>query len=295
MIKLNWKPQKGKAFEKLPKKTLDTFNLDIFSVSTKYDGNQIFISKYKDTVRFFTSDWKEFYFPSIASLLASTLIDYVLVAECNYGEGKKGERTIIQGLLTTERTNFKKGLPCSLDESKLNIKVFDIVEFDKNGIINNYVFSKRLNRLERLLSSVTSKNISMAKQKLMCGLDAITYTKELVSAGWEGTMLMSPYEYYFMGKRVNHSIKIKFRPSADLECIDVTIGTGKYTGMIGALVLKDKQGRVVSVGSGLSDIDRAKPSSYFIGKIIEIEYEQLMDTYQQPTYQCIREDKTKGE
>ncbi len=62
--------------------------------------------------------------------------------------------------------------------------------------------------------------------------------------------------------------------------------------MIGALLLEDSKGRVVSVGSGLSDDQRRVNSMYFVGRVIEIEYEQILDTYIQPIIKCIRADKT---
>ena len=108
-------------------------------------------------------------------------------------------------------------------------------------------------------------------------------------------MLIEPHVKYHVGKRVNHSIKLKYRPTADLLCIDVEQGEGKYTGMIGSLVLQDMTGRVVKVGSGLSDFDRTMLSGHFINSIIEIEYEQIMDTYIQPTFIRVRDDKTKEE
>jgi len=41
----------------------------------------------------------------------------------------------------------------------------------------------------------------------------------------------------------------------------------------------------------LDDILRSKSDDYFIGKTIEIEYEQILDTYIQPVYKCRRLDK----
>ena len=75
----------------------------------------------------------------------------------------------------------------------------------------------------------------------------------------------------------------------------ITEGEGKYKGMIGSLVLQDASGRIVSVGSGLSDAYRSKASIAYIGKVIEIEYEQILDTYIQPTFVTVRLDKTKEE
>ena len=71
--------------------------------------------------------------------------------------------------------------------------------------------------------------------------------------------------------------------------------------MVGSLVLQESTGRLVSVGSGMSDEDRNKPSSYFVGKVVEIEYEQIADTYIQPTFGSdtvgvtLRLDKTEEE
>ena len=45
------------------------------------------------------------------------------------------------------------------------------------------------------------------------------------------------------------------------------------------------------LGSGLGDTDRNKPESHFVGKTIEIEYEQILETYILPVYKFIREDK----
>ena len=58
------------------------------------------------------------------------------------------------------------------------------------------------------------------------------------------------------------------------------------------MVLRDKKGRIVAVGSGLDDIDRIRKYNYFLNKVIEIEYEQIMDTYIQPVVICRREDKS---
>jgi hypothetical protein len=120
------------------------------------------------------------------------------------------------------------------------------------------------------------------------------YLKFVVSLGYEGLMLKDPEWYWKDTKsRTVQLAKYKKRPTADLLCVGTTRGEGKYEGMIGALVLQDKQGRTVSVGSGLSDEDRSELNSYFLREVIEIEYEQIIDTYIQPTFIQVRHDKTK--
>ena len=73
-------------------------------------------------------------------------------------------------------------------------------------------------------------------------------------------------------------------------------GEGKYAGMLGALVLVDSEFRQVSVGTGFSDYERSfDPDEHFVGKVIEIKYEQIQDTYLQPSFIQVREDKSPKE
>ena len=119
------------------------------------------------------------------------------------------------------------------------------------------------------------------------------FLKLVVSLGYEGLMLKDPnWVWKDTKSRTIDCAKYKKRPTADLLCVGVTEGEGKYTGKIGALVLFDRQDRQVSVGSGLSDADRSKNPMEFIGMVIEIEYEQLLATYIQPTFIQLRHDKT---
>ena len=72
-------------------------------------------------------------------------------------------------------------------------------------------------------------------------------------------------------------VKIKAVLDADLLCVDVEEGSGKYKGKVGALVLETSCGRLrVKVGTGLSDLDRAKPFDYYVGKVIEIQYNEFI-------------------
>jgi len=126
--------------------------------------------------------------------------------------------------------------------------------------------------------------------------EAKEFAKTLAKDGWEGAMCVCPRSYYYIGKRVNNSVKLKFRKTADLLCVGFEEGEGKYEGMIGALILKDSKGRMVNVGSGLEDYQRnSKCKADYLGSVIEIEYEQIIDTYIQPTFIRVRTDKTTNE
>lgn len=285
----NFKPQKGKAYENLPTKEVDKFDKNQYLVSTKYDGNQIFIVKKDKAVRYFTSDWKEFNIPHLSDQLLSNESDFILIGEFMYGcEGKLGDRGK-SAVITTWRTNFVKGKENMYDPAKVNIRVFDCLLFDNNGLFcDNYKAEYRL-----VIASLLSlpENIKVVSRFLMSGAEAKVKAKRLVAQGWEGVMCIDPHSAYSFNKRVNYAVKLKYRKTADLLCIDYIDGEGKYHNMIGSLILKDKAGRIVAVGSGLDDASRQKDISCYLNKVIEIEYEQIIDTYIQPTFIQVREDK----
>lgn len=284
-----YEQQKGKALDKLPAKI--NFDTTEYLVSTKYDGSRIFIVKIGNRLSFFTSDWKQFSFPQISELLENYQ-DFSIECELNYNSmGKLGDR-VHSAILTTWRTNFNKGLCSSVDTSKVQIKVFDYLEITSTGYTTKVPYYHRLEIARTLKLPKFSQVITTAK---MLGIDAKLCAKNMVKRGWEGLMCVEPDSYYDIGKRGNHIVKLKYRKTADLLCIGVEEGEGKYQGMIGALVLKDSEGRVVSVGSGLDDVDRRTFSQCYIGNIIEIEYEQIIDTYIQPTFIGVRRDKHESD
>lgn len=288
--------QKGKTLDKLPKK--HSFETTEYLVSTKYDGNRIFIVKKDNKISFFTSDWKQFSFPLLKNgsnelfdKLLENSFDFVIEAEFNYKSlGKLGDRPL-SAILTTWRTNFNKGINyvyTSFLELDISIEAFDILTLNNGKPTTNIPYIQRLANLNSLKKPSV---IQVIKPARVLGFEAIDLAKVAVKAGWEGLVCVEPNSYYTIGKRGNHIVKLKYRKTADLLCIGYEKGEGKYQGVIGALVLKDTKGRIVNVGSGLSDIDRSVSPDDYIGKIIEIEYEQIMDTYIQPTFVCVRNDK----
>lgn len=278
-------PQKAKAFENLPQKTEHEFYKKEYLISTKYDGNCIFIVKEKDVIEFYTSDWKPFYIKKVAEELLDNTQDFTLVGEFMFDcDGRLGDRSK-SAKLTTYRTLYSKNLANNpLDEEKTNIKIFDCV-------MDNVTYKDRLAFIATLN---LGKYVSLVNTMIATGKAAMLQSKALVDLGWEGAMVIEPNSMYQKGKRVNHAIKLKHRKTADLLCIDVEQGEGKCEG-IGALVLQDSKGRIVKVGSGLDYSKDTRDGTAFIGKIIEIEYEQIMDTYIQPVFKSIRDDKATGQ
>ena len=100
---------------------------------------------------------------------------------------------------------------------------------------------------------------------------------EMTAAGAEGLMLNysgAPYIH----KRTNELIKVKNTYNIDMLVKDYEYGTGKYEGLVGALICEarcDDKIIEAKVGTGISDIQReewADDPSLIVGKIVEVSY-----------------------
>lgn len=126
--------------------------------------------------------------------------------------------------------------------------------------------------------------------------------KEYYDIGEEGIILKdihAPWE----DKRSKSLIKFKGELECDLKIVDVEDGTGKYEGLLGALVCESEDGVIkVKVGSGFNDEDRAKIKKQdVLGKVVAIKYNARIRSKHEveslflPIFVEIREDKDKAD
>ena len=276
---------KGKDITKIPLSKRPMLRSKYIAMK-KYDGNYIQIHKKGSEVKFYTSGGKEFYWTNVADELLRLSEDFIL--ECEYiadTKGLLGDRTSCS--TGTYRANYSKGIANDLPLG-YKIAVFDIIDTTLTAL-------QRIGLVWQYIKPNTSLHLFPIHYKVTTLLEANEELNEYIAEGGEGMFLRHIDHMYKEGKRLNDAIKLKHRPTADLKCVEVKEGEGKYIGMIGSLVLEDSAGIRVDVGSGLSDEDRKQYPMYFIGKVIEIQYEQMLDTYIQPVFIGIREDKTEGE
>lgn len=105
-----------------------------------------------------------------------------------------------------------------------------------------------------------------------CMADVEPIVNEIWERGGEGVMLNSTVGKYEI-KRSKELLKVKHTEEHVLEVVDILEGTGKFEGMMGALVV-DYNGNKLGVGSGFNDAQRKdiwdNPEKY-LGRSIEID------------------------
>lgn len=102
--------------------------------------------------------------------------------------------------------------------------------------------------------------------------DVEPIVNDIWARGGEGVMLNSSVGKYEI-KRSKELLKVKHTEEHTLEVADILEGTGKFEGMMGALVV-DYKGNKLGVGSGFTDAQRQaiwdSPDKY-LGRSIEID------------------------
>ncbi len=256
----------------------------------KYDGNYVTVVKEaQGLVTFITSGGHVYTNDNLTIFDSHDVMVGVYIAERIATDGRLGDR---------KRCSLRgtRGSQVAYGHGYMVHDMLTHADYENGGSYWDY--SARLHNLVTYSGihseHLVEENIVHSQEELDILLD------ETVENGFEGLMGKSPNWYWKDTKsRTIDLIKYKKRPTVDLLVIGATEGTGKYTGMIGSLRLTDKAGRIVDTGSGMTDEERHLDPSYFIGKVVEVFYEQIMATYIQPTFGdeyegvLIREDKTR--
>ena len=112
--------------------------------------------------------------------------------------------------------------------------------------------------------------------------------------GFEGSILKNPHAPYLDGRSWDW-MKIKPVENLDLKVTDVFPGEGKYTGMLGGVIV-DYNGVSVRVGGGLSDAQRRHwmdDPYLIIGKVVEVAFQNVTPkgSLRHPRLKTVRGDK----
>ena len=205
-------------------------------------------------------------------------------------------RSVVTGLINSAIRNK------SIDEDKLEFNVFDYLTLEEfTSFICTKTYLVRRFTAAVCVNSLSLPQLTLAKQYAVShqGELEVLYAA-LVEQGYEG-LIIKHTESQYTFKRSAEWIKLKETKTADIQCVDIVEGQGKYIDEIGALhcegIVEGKNIQV-KVGSGLADIDRAEEYTYFLGKTIEIKYNSITKDSRTgqyslflPRFVCVREDK----
>ena len=151
-------------------------------------------------------------------------------------------------------------------------------------------FTQRLQRLQSLLDEIDSPYIQLVPQESMSDHQQLMQRLEqFVAAGGEGLMLHRGGADY-RGGRSDDLLKVKPYLDAEARVIAHLPGQGKYTGMLGALLVEMPDRRQFRIGTGFSDAERTAPPP--VGSLVTYKYLGLTDSGipRFPSFLRIREE-----
>lgn len=125
--------------------------------------------------------------------------------------------------------------------------------------------------------------------KVLDDVDEVFLLAEARANSYEGWILKE--EGY------NRWWKIKVSDTLDLRVVGFKPGKGKYEGVVGALVLADSSGKEVSACSGMDDQVRLSLSESDVGRICEVEFNEITvgGRLKHPRFIRWRDDKEEAD
>lgn len=134
-------------------------------------------------------------------------------------------------------------------------------------------FDERLRRLRIVVGESDSRWLRVVDQVRVADRKELDRRLEaVVAADGEGLMLHHQRSPYRAG-RSERLLKYKPHDDAEARVVAHTPGKGKYRGMAGALVVERADGLRFRLGSGLSDLQRARPPP--VGSWVTYRYNGL--------------------
>lgn len=225
-------------------------------VSVKYDGVYVQVHKTGDVVQFFTSSGKEFSCIYCAEFKKLDF-DFKIETEYTVDGGKLGTRF-------KANQEIQKAVKDSSFELTGKFMIFDSLESGVARIYRDFTFPK-VDEFESVFNY------------LMDFLEAKSLMKQNLKDGWEGFFLIKP-SHIQEGKKSKDAVKLKHKFTADL------IATG-VDGLCVSLV--DENGVVAKVTVGSDVAAMVEPGV----TVVEIEYEQIIKSYNVAVFKDIRFDK----
>lgn len=146
--------------------------------------------------------------------------------------------------------------------------VFDLPQVNED-------FTERLNILQQLVKKSSNPYLKLVHQYRIVDEPALLQKLNLISkVGGEGLMLHRANALYHAGRN-GDLLKVKPYYDAEATIIDYIPGKGKYSGLLGSVVVETPEGIQFRIGSGFTDVQRRTPPA--IGSVITYTYHGKTD------------------
>jgi DNA ligase-1 len=179
-------------------------------------------------------------------------------------------KTHLEGELWIARSQFdlvssivrKENSTCE-DWQDIKFMLFDMPKEDIS-------FAERFEKMKELAIKTNLKQLQVIDQfRVSSHQDLEKKLIEITSQGAEGLMLHKINSFY-QKTRNDDVLKYKTYQDDEAQIIDHIAGKGKYSGMLGAILVKNSDGVVFKIGTGFSDQQRRNPPK--IGSIITYKF-----------------------
>ena len=153
-----------------------------------------------------------------------------------------------------------------------------------SGETYNVPYKTRFADLQEYVSRINTPKVISAETKYCRTIaEAMAFYKEQINKGLEGAIIKEinmPWE----NARSKYMLKLKEILDCTLRCVGVKPHS-KNPNWIGSLELESSDKQVfVSSGSGLTEEDRQRPASHFVGRLVNLEYNALIKARGSKTY-----------
>ncbi len=163
-----------------------------------------------------------------------------------------GELWVARGQFEQLVSIVRKAQPVDQEWKKVRYLVFELP-------YAHGTFSERLEQLKVLLEESSAPVIQMVRQfRLENHQQLMARLREVTALGAEGLMLHRADAYYQTGRR-DALLKVKQYQDAEATIIKHLPGKGKYEGLMGAILVRDRKGNIFRIGTGFSDSERRHP------------------------------------
>lgn|SRR5215475_1109391 len=152
--------------------------------------------------------------------------------------------------------------------------IFDMLELEEWQ--NRLCTRMQVQRSRALLGTIKETSQIKIVSQWVCETydDILEVYDDYLKQGLEGIVIKSVQGFYVFRR---HHAWMKLKPSSTVDCqvTGIQEGTGKYTGIMGALMV-DVGGQMCGLGTGFTDDERKSMwESPPIGKMVEVRYQEV--------------------